>query len=461
MIRRMRGSVSVVSRPLSRRDFLASGLVSVGSVLIGPSLWRRALAAPRTTDGPYGPLGAPDGNGISLPDGFTSRVVARSGERLHGYVWHDAPDGGATFKAPGGWIYVSNSEVGGGGGGVGALRFDDDGTIVDAYPIASGTSRNCSGGPTPWRTWLTCEEVDTGRVWECDPVGEARQEPLPALGIFTHEAAAVDPEHEHAYLTEDAPDGRFYRFAPDRYPDLGAGTLQAAEVAPDGAVRWHEVPDPSASDGPTRRQVALSTPFRGGEGTWFDAGVVYFTTKGDDRVWAYDTRSEHMSLLHDPQTTDGTPLRGVDNLTVSAASGDLFIAEDGGNLEIVIVTPSDEIAPLLRVTGPEHSGSELAGPALDPSGERMYFSSQRGFDRGITYEITGPFRTTRLERRETSVSPSEPPSDAPSAAPLPLASDEDGSAVGVAAAAVGGAAIVGGAALTRRRLRRRADRSDA
>ena len=449
--------MSVVSRPLSRRDFLASGLVTVGSVLVGPALWRRALAAPRVTDGPYGPLLAPDRNGISLPEGFSSRVMARSGERLHGYVWHDAPDGGATFAAPGGWIYVSNSEVGGGGGGVGALRFDEDGEVVDSYPIASGTSRNCSGGPTPWGTWLSCEEVDTGRVWECDPTGDDPHEPLPALGVFTHEAAAVDPEHEHVYLTEDARDGRFYRFVPDRYPELEAGTLQVAEVSGDGSVRWRDVPDPSASQGPTRRQVASSTPFNGGEGTWFDAGVVYFTTKGDDRVWAYDTRSERMSLVHDPQTTQGTPLRGVDNLMVSARSGDLFVAEDGGNLEIVIITPSDEIAPLLRVSGPEHDGSELAGPALDPAGERLYFSSQRGFDRGVTYEVTGPFRTTRVERPKSSA----PSSATPSASPLPLTQDDDNSTVAVAAAAVGGAAVVGGAALTRRRLRRTADRSDA
>ena len=36
--------------------------------------------------------------------------------------------------------------------------------------------------------------------------------------------------------------------------------------------------------------------------------------------------------------------------------------------------------------------TNLTGPAFDPSGTRLYFSSQRGTGTGgITYEITGPF----------------------------------------------------------------------
>ena len=39
--------------------------------------------------------------------------------------------------------------------------------------------------------------------------------------------------------------------------------------------------------------------------------------------------------------------------------------------------------------------SEITGPAFDPSGTRLYFSSQRGKNgfNGITYEVTGPFDT--------------------------------------------------------------------
>ena len=49
----------------------------------------------------------------------------------------------------GGWVYVSNSEVRSNGGGAGALRFDTNGELVDAYPILKNTSINCAGGATP------------------------------------------------------------------------------------------------------------------------------------------------------------------------------------------------------------------------------------------------------------------------------------------------------------------------
>jgi secreted PhoX family phosphatase len=51
----------------------------------------------------------------------------------------------------------------------------------------------------------------------------------------------------------------------------------------------------------------------------------------------------------------------------------------------------------VRVVG--QNGSELAGPAFDPSGSRLYFSSQRGGRGGITYELSGPFRAFMKRRR--------------------------------------------------------------
>ena len=426
-----------MGRAVSRRDFLASGLVALGAVAAGPSVWRRALAQPVATDGPYGPLRPPDVNGIMLPDGFVSRVIARSGRIVPGsdYVWHDAPDGGATFDTEDGWIYVSNSEVSA-NGGVGAVRFARNGEIVDAYRIASQTSRNCSGGPTPWGTWLSCEEHSRGLVWECDPLGEHGATPRPALGVFQHEAAAVDRERKHIYLTEDEPDGCFYRFVPDPYPSLETGVLEAASVATDGSTTWIPVPDPAARARATRHQLDRATRFDGGEGTWYDAGNVYFTTKGDDRVWVYDAATQRMSVLYEGRR--GGALSGVDNVTVAAHSGDVYVAEDGGNLEIVVISPEYRVEPILRVVGSAHRGSELAGPALDPAGERLYFSSQRGFDRGITFEVRGPFRRTRRPRGTPP--PAEP------------AEDNDWLLTTAAAGGVASAAAIFG--IARRRSRR-------
>ncbi len=386
-------------RAVNRRDFLASGLVTLGAAVLGPGVWVRALANPAQPGrSPYGPLQDPDENGLMLPKGFTSRVIAYSGLPVVGttYLWHTFPDGGATYPTKDkGWIYVSNSEVPGNQGGAGAVRFAKDASITDAYPILTGTSTNCAGGPTPWRTWLSCEETEIGRVWECDPYGDRDPNVHDAMGVFAHEAAAVDPVRKQVYLTEDKPDGLFYRFTPSRYPRLGSGRLDAAQVLKDGKTIWHKVPDPSATGLPTRLQLNAARRFDGGEGTWYDSGIIYFTTKGDERVWTYDTRRARMGLLYDAAKLKDPPLTGVDNVMVAKESGDIFIAEDGGDLDIVMITPNRVVARLLKLTGVAAEGSELAGPALDPSGKRFYFSSQRGYVRGVTYEVTGPFRRTR------------------------------------------------------------------
>ena len=87
-----------------------------------------------------------------------------------------------------------------------------------------------------------------------------------------------------------------------------------------------------------------------------------------------------------PNDADATCLSGVDNV-FAAPNGDLYVAEDGGDLQIVVRTPTGRLLPIAQVTG--QPGSELTGPALSPDGRRLYFSSQRG--PGTTYEVEGPF----------------------------------------------------------------------
>jgi secreted PhoX family phosphatase len=384
------------SSPIERRDFirLAGGLAA--SAMVSSSLWSKALAAPVVSvpTGPYGALGAADANRIQLPSGFTSRVVARASSKVTGtnYTWHRAPDGGATFRtSDGGWIYVSNSEYS--PGGVGVIRFSAAGVITGAYAICTGTRSNCAGGATPWGTWLTCEEYTSGRVWECNPLVANSQVARPALGTFKHEAAAVDPNTGYVYLTEDETNGRFSRVRPNTPNNLSAGTLEVARVS-SGSVTWSVVPRPNPSNptsDPTRLQVSTSTAFNGGEGIVYNQGILYFTTKGDNKIWEYDPLNGGISVLYDANSPSGGILTGVDNISASAG-GDLFVAEDGGNMELVLITPDNTASAFLRVTG--QSGSELTGPAFNPAGTKLYFSSQRGGTngRGITYEISGPFR---------------------------------------------------------------------
>ncbi|MES2684881.1 MAG: alkaline phosphatase PhoX [Pseudomonadota bacterium] len=416
---------------------------------------------------------------VMAPAGFEVRCVARAGLNPvtgmadAGYLWHINPDGGAVFPATdGGWVYTSNSEST--PGGVGAIRFAADGTITDAYRILDGTRNNCAGGATPWGTWLSCEETANGEVFECDPFGTAATAvKKPALGAFPHEAAAIDPINHACYLTEDGGSQRFWRFVSNASDQtlmpngvtrlaLTSGTLQVlnvegfenggdptdAELREARRATWVTVTTPPTIPGlPALPQqpptsTTMGTVFTGGEGVWYyeiptalrtipalgtvpTRGVIFFTTKGTNRVHAYDVENQLIEVIFDNTNMQiETGFNDVDNLVVSPA-GDVLVAEDGDLMRLYVIVPNKPAKLLMQIT---KGGSEIVGPAFTPDGSRLYFSSQRGPSTatgtgvtGATYELTIPpqFRLGAVPAPTPTPTPAPAPTPTPAPAPAP------------------------------------------
>ena len=323
-------------------------------------------------------------------------------------------------------------------GGTSTLVYDTrKQEVVREFLSLAGTQRNCAGGPTPWQSWITCEETvvtadekiekNHGYNFEVPATAHpvlARPVPLKAMGRFNHEAIAVEPNSGIVYQTEDRHDGLIYRYIPNVPGQLAeGGRLQALAIVDNPSldvrnweeseqtvrvgqthdVYWIDLDNVDAPDDDLRfRGYAVGAArFARGEGMWYGENTIYFAcTNGGKikkgQIWKYrpspaeGTPAERenpgqLQLFIEPN--DAEILENADNLTISPW-GDLVVCEDGpGGQNLLRVTPRGEV---VRFGSNMISDSEFAGSTFSPDGSTLFVNIQAD---GLTLAITGPWET--------------------------------------------------------------------
>jgi secreted PhoX family phosphatase len=431
--------------------------VEKGDAPSAPPIRRAGLG-----EGGYGAL-VEAGPELALPPGFSYTVVSRGGQPMtDGTPTPGAFDGMAAFALPNGHVrLIRNHEnrdlpftarLKGrpetaydrkAGACVTSLELqlaaDGTPTLVKDFLSLNGTSINCAGGPTPWGSWLTCEETTEGKQigWEqehgyifeipASAEGPVEAVPLKAMGRFVHEAVAVDPDTGIVYETEDRQIAGFYRFIPTERGVLRAGgrlemlaiagrenydTADGQRVGVELPVTWVEIrnPDPGTLWGEDNNVFAQGFT-RGGarfsrlEGCWYGDRSIYFhaTNGGDARlgqVWRYRPGSTAadggtLTLIFESPSKD--VLNAPDNITVSPRGG-IVICEDN---EAPFVRGLTKDGAIFDIAKNLVNPTEFAGACFSPDGRVLFVNIMgstvdAGRHQGFTLAIRGPWEKGAL-----------------------------------------------------------------
>jgi uncharacterized protein len=375
---------------------------------------------------------------LSLPKGFDFAVFGLAGTHMSdGHVTALGHDGMAAFAGPNGTVrLVRNHEerttadeavpagtadkrydgLAGGGTSTMEFRIDSHGVphLEGVWQSLSGTIVNCAGGPTPWGSWITCEETTagTGAGWEKDhgyvfdvPSGanaEVEAEPIKPMGRFVHEAVAVDPRTGIIYETEDRGDAGFYRYLPDRRDNpLAGGRLQMLKIRGEWAydtrsgqqrnqpmrVEWVDIDDPDPAVAESNPSAVYEQGLQRGGATfgrlegcaWGNGAVYLVSTDGGDvnegQVWEYRPAGESGGVLRLVyESPDREVLSFPDNITLTPR-GNLLLCEDTSrsNPALQGLTRSGKVFPFCVDTG---SQDEWAGATFSPDGAVLFANLQ-------------------------------------------------------------------------------------
>ncbi len=398
---------------------------------------------------------------LELPQGFRYTVLGKTGSIMSdGNPTPRAHDGMAAFSDGDTIRLVRNHEINnqrgkpgvaiGGdapgydlsaGAGTTTLVIDPESRdLIKDFVSLNGSLHNCAGGPTPWGTWITCEETTMGRTivinnrnkthyggfnedhgyclevsaLENEPV---KTQPLREMGRFIHEAIAVDPATSIVYETEDnSRAAGFYRYIPNESQKLAAGgRLQMLAVKDQPAydtrvnqtmgnvlpVTWVDIDNPDPLTASTDSSAVYNQGYEKGganfsrlEGCWYSNGSIFFTsTSGGDeklgQIWEYrPTTDGNGTLKLVFESPAAALLQSPDTICVSP-NGGLVICEDSPP-EVYIrgLTVEGRIFDLAKdIAGIEARG-EFAGATFSPDGQTLFVNMQRP---GITYAIWGPW----------------------------------------------------------------------